>query len=492
MKVTKSLVVLFLMSSMSVVAAKKTLTLDQAIDIAYQNDPWLHGSRLKQHALEHRGIAASSLPDPQVSISLANLPTDTWDLDQEAMSQIKIGISQSFPRGDTLAIKGEQLKIDASKFPVLRADRRAKVKRLISQLWLDAYLAQQTIKLIEQDRSLFEQMVEVANASYATAVGKTRQQDVIRAQLEIIQLEDRLTAEQQKLEVSLVSINEWLALYRETDLDQPFDFLSDKPMSSNAVLGSNHSVSSAFAIADTLPKITLVKPKLSKPEQYSRHQLAQDLSGHPALAVIEIQQKVMEQEVTLAKQQYRPQWGVNATYGVRQDSPLGMERADLFSIGVTFDVPLFTKNRQDRNVAASLAGADAMKTEKWLQTKTMISAVEQEIATLKRLSQRQAIYDQQLLKQTYEQAEASLTAYTNDDGDFSEVVRARIAEQNARVSKLKIDVEVLKTVSRLNYYFTHHVVHDVAHHVVHDAKQNDKQEQKALVDPSVTRQVGEK
>ena len=35
--------------------------------------------------------------------------------------------------------------------------------------------------------SLFEQMAEVAKASYSNVVGKTRQQDVIRAQLEIVQ-----------------------------------------------------------------------------------------------------------------------------------------------------------------------------------------------------------------------------------------------------------------------------------------------------------------
>ena len=53
-----------------------------------------------------------------------------------------------------------------------------------------------------------------------------------------------------------------------------------------------------------------------------------------------------------------------------------------------------------------------------------------------------------------EQAEASLTAYTNDDGDFAEVVRARIAELNAQIDALNIDVERQKTIVQINYYFT--------------------------------------
>ena len=50
-----------------------------------------------------------------------------------------------------------------------------------------------------------------------------------------------------------------------------------------------------------------------------------------------------------------------------------------------------------------------------------------------------------------EQAEASLQAYTNDDGDFAEVVRARIADLNARVDGLRIDVSLAKLEAQLNY-----------------------------------------
>ena len=53
----------------------------------------------------------------------------------------------------------------------------------------------------------------------------------------------------------------------------------------------------------------------------------------------------------------------------------------------------------------------------------------------------------------HEQAEASLSAYTNDDGDFSEVVRARIAELNARVEALDIEIDRRQTISQLNYFF---------------------------------------
>jgi hypothetical protein len=50
-----------------------------------------------------------------------------------------------------------------------------------------------------------------------------------------------------------------------------------------------------------------------------------------------------------------------------------------------------------------------------------------------------------------EQAEASLTAYNNDDGDFAEAVRARIAELNAKIDALGIAVERLQVITHMNY-----------------------------------------
>ncbi|EWH08295.1 cation efflux protein [Catenovulum agarivorans DS-2] len=420
--------------------AEKVVSLEQAITLAQQNDPWLHGSRLKQSAVENRSIASGTLPDPKVSLGIMNLPTDTWDLDQEGMTQLTVGVSQMFPRGDSLEIKQDQLQIESTKFPLLREDRKAKLKSQVSQLWLDAYLAQKTIKLIEDDWSLFEQMAEVAKASYSNVVGKTRQQDVIRAQLEIVQLDDRLTSQKQKLETTIARLNEWLHIYDSARLNESFNF-DAQPLE--------------FSVSKELPSIRLKNPTVLKASNYSRNRLAQELANHPAILAIDVKRKASEKGVELAKQQYEPQWGVNASYAYRDNMPSGDNRADLFSVGVTFDLPLFTENRQDKQVAASIAESEAVKTEKLLLTKQMISEVEKELRQLKRLSDRQSIYQEQLLKQTHDQAEASLTAYTNDDGDFAEVVRARIAELNARISALRIDVDALKTVARINYFFAH-------------------------------------
>ncbi|WP_111977236.1 TolC family protein [Algibacillus agarilyticus] len=410
------------------------ISLTEAIKQAQQNDVWLQGNHLTQQAILAKSISERTLADPTVSLGFLNIPTDNLALNQDGMSQIKLGISQQFPRGDALAIKQQALKIEASQYPLMRADRLAKIETQVTQIWLDAYLAQQTLSLIKQDKALFVQMVDIAKATYASTAGKTRQHDVIRAQLELIQLDDRITIQSQKRATALAQLQKWLPTTRLNSIKADIS-----------------------SIGNERPRLVLTGARWLKGFTYKPHLIAQQLNKHPLMKIIDAKQDIAHQATALAKTQYQPQWGVNASYAYRvdtQNSPMGsQDRPDLFSIGISFDVPLFTSNKQDKAVEGSILRAEAVRTEKDLRLNDMMSEIAQELAQLKHLSKRQALYNQQLLTQMHEQAETSLTAYTHDDGRFSDVVSARIAELNAQIAALKIDIDALKTIARLNYFF---------------------------------------
>ena len=421
------------------VAAANGITLEQAVLMARDSDPWLAGSEYRQRAVEALGTAAGSLPDPTLSLGLANLPTDTFDFDQEPMTQFKVGVSQTFPRGDSRELQRQRLSVLGASHPLQREDRRARVAVTVAHLWLEAWRAKETRRLIEQDRGLFEYLVDVAQSSYSSALGRTRQQDLVRAQLELTRLEDRLTQLQQHLDTSLFSLGEWLLPAMGAVGTDPG--------------GTGDTFPGEIDIAGELPEIPLLRPQLYAPARTpSPQEVAAILADHPAIVTLDRQIDASEIDVDLAEQKYRPQWSVNASYGYRDDDPVAGDRADFFSVGVAFDLPLFTGNRQDQEVRAAVASAEAMRTEKALAIRRMLAAFQAQRARLLRLNERQALYRSRLLREMQEQAEASLTAYTNDDGDFSEVVRARIAELNARIEALDIDVDRLKTISQLNYF----------------------------------------
>ncbi len=83
------------------------LTLDSAIEEALQADHWNRSNLLQEQAIRSEAMASAQLPDPKLRLALANLPLDSLDFNQENMTQLQFGLSQQFPRGDSLALKEE-------------------------------------------------------------------------------------------------------------------------------------------------------------------------------------------------------------------------------------------------------------------------------------------------------------------------------------------------------------------------------------------------
>ena len=398
-----------------------TLSLDDAVSLGVATDPWLDSSSFREDALAKDSISAATLPDPKISLTAANFPTDSFDINQEPMTQLTVGVSQMFPRGDSLALTSRQKRELAAQEPLLRHDRQEKVTATVTKLWLEAYRAQESIRLIEQDRALFEHLLDATKASYSSALGRARQQDIIRAQLEVTRLDDRLTVLRQQLESAQQRLSEWIGVQAGLPLAQIlFSKLGDEPT-------------------------------LGVSQTHNYRWLYEQINRHPLLLAFDQRIEAMQTGVELAQQKYKPEWGLTAQYGYRDDDPMGRDRDDLFSVGVTFDLPLFTGNRQDKEVSAATSRAEALRTDKLLMERKLMAELSTSIVQIQRLNERRALYDQQLLPQMAEQVEAALAAYNNDDGDFAEAVRARIAELNAKIDFLTIKVDRLKTIAHLNY-----------------------------------------
>jgi outer membrane protein TolC len=398
--------------------AETPLTLDHAVSLAQSADPWLDRSRHRQKAATAQSIAAGALPDPVVSLNIANLPLDSFDFGQEPMTQLKVQASQTFPRGDTRKLKRRRLHEQGEQQPLMRKDRLANVDVTVSQLWLEAFRHRETIRLIKGDRALFEHLVDIAESNYTSGVVRTQQHDLVRAQLELTRLEDRLVLAQQQQEATLAALSEWLP----------------------------NMAPQAISLSEILPTMT------DDQHVQALGGLSKILLSHPKIKTIDQQLAMTRTGIELARQQHKPQWKLNTGYGYRDDDPLGNDRSDFFSLGVSFDVPLFPAHRQDQKVRSAQAIDAALKTEKALALRSMRASYQSARSRLQHLNQRKTLYEQRLLKEVHDQAQASLTAYTNDAGDFAEAVRARIAELNANIDFLNIKIDRLLAITQLNYF----------------------------------------
>jgi outer membrane protein TolC len=414
---------------------------EHVIHSAQQNDPWLTANKHQQQALESMSEAVNTLPTPTMTLGLANLPVDSFNFSQEAMTQVKVGVSQKFPRGDSITIKNQQLRIKSQAYPYQRQDRAAKVAVEVANLWLDIYQRQESIVLINKNRKLFEQLVNIAQARYGSFAGVTGQQDIVRAQLEVTRLDDRLTQLAQQQSSLWGALKQWLispnALQRDNEV------LLSTPLFSTMMVSKQ--------LPSVQPLLADLLPLQSRDSQSALHKITRVMQNHPAILAINKQILATKTGIQLAEQAYQPEWGINAHYGYRDDDPMGTSRSDFFSIGFSFDLPLFTNTSQDMAVKSAISSTEAVKTEKLLVMRQLLSRYDSAQATLTQLQARKSLYQKQLIPQTNALAKAALTAYNNDRGDFIDVIKARIARLDADIALLAINVNQQKIMMTLNY-----------------------------------------
>jgi len=403
--------------------AAGTATLASAIAEAQARDPWLKGSEWRQESLLARSRAAAALPDPVLRLGAANLPTDSFAFNQEAMTQFQVGLSQAIPRGATRELERERLEALGEEQAERRDERRARVALTVTELWLDNTLASRTRALIERDRNLFEQLREVVASRYRLALGDARQQDLVRAELELTRLDDRLARLAEQESVARARLGEWLG-------------------------------PSASHLATPLPDLSLLEPGLRETQPPAPGRLALLLNRHPSVRSLQRRIDAGDTGIALAEARYKPGFTVNAGYGYREDAMDGSARPDFFSLGLAVELPLFPGERQDQQVRSARAEAETLRTERALLLRDLRAGLEAARARLLRLDERRALYQGRLLAEMAAQAEAAQAAYGADNGDFAEAVRSRIDELDARIEALAIDVERQRAIARLNYYLT--------------------------------------
>jgi outer membrane protein TolC len=184
-------------------------------------------------------------------------------------------------------------------------------------------------------------------------------------------------------------------------------------------------------------------------------QLTKLISDHPLVKAKDKQIEASQSFVQISKQQYKPQWGVNASYAYRDDDQLGRSRADFLSVGISVKIPIFSHKAQDAEVSYATRLSEAKRTEKKLLLRELVAGLSTAYANYKNLLARSEIYENKIIPQLSQQSKTVLTAYTSDDGSFAEVTQNRIAELDAKLALLDINIQLRKNIALLQYYISH-------------------------------------
>ncbi|PAU80353.1 hypothetical protein CK501_07835 [Halovibrio salipaludis] len=367
-------------------------------------DPGIERFRLEARGHEEEAVAAGTLPDPQLMTEIMQFPLDRPGFQEDEMTQLQLGLRQTFPRGSTRHYRSQKQQALASAQQALAGNREKEVIREARSAYLQLLLEHQRLGVLKDSRELFENLVAMTERSSAS--GLVSRQDVMRAELEMERLEDRILEARQRHDRARASLARWIgdAAYR--------------PLPEGG-----------------FPELPDWKD--------------QDLTDHPRLAASRARMRAGDQSVALAEEAYKPEWSVQLGYGVRTNTAV----ANRHRLGamISVDLPLFTGNRQDRRLAARQSERDAAVRERDEIRLALEREVNAAMADLEQLRERDARYRDRLLEVASANAEAAEKAYSAGTTDFTALMESRLLALETRLESLRLTAELKQARAQLLY-----------------------------------------
>ena len=420
MKISKYLAVLVLPAmsvSLQAAEADATLSLQEAERIAIKRDLILQSQQASHQAMQEQSIAADNWPDPVFKFGALAVPVDTYDLEQEQMTQVVLGYKQMLPRGNTAKIKSKKWLAKAGLVDANRSLRKAMLVKAVRKAWFRVYLQERTRDVVKTNTRLFQQLVKVSQSQYVA--GRKKQQDVLQAEVELSLVEDQLEKVEAELEVARAAFAKWV--------------------------GHDVAQRKLNAISDFLGGLMLTEQQMT----------VQMLNAHPRIAQSNAMIDVAEKDVSLADEKTNAQWGFDISYGLRQgDNPAmagGGERPDFLSMMATVSIPVFSNDKNDRVIAASQQKLQEKKYRRQDVLRELHSQLNQAKARWYKTIERISRYKEKVLPQAKQNAKAAMSAYQSGVGSFVALTRARVSEFKAQLSHIKLVVEKANVLAEIRY-----------------------------------------
>ncbi len=392
-------------------ANARALNLQQAEQLAIQSDPSIESYKATSRSFVDESVADDTLPDPKLRFGAVNVPVDTFDLEQEQMTQIKLGIQQDFPRGDVLSIKQRQSQHLSRAAMSMADDVQLKIVRDVRETYLNLFYEIRAYQIIRETRKLFSELVKITESNYAA--GRVNQQDVVLAGLELSRLDDRSTKIQAREESYRAELEQWIGDVAWNTLSANFPVLPDLPQ-----------------------QVDLNKV----------------IPSHPLIRAESAKVDASKQMKEMARQGYKPGWSLLLDYGFRSgNNPDGTERADFATAIVSLDIPLFTGNRQDKTVSSNEQKISSARYSKDDQLRKLKKLYEKNQHLWMRLGEREQLYKSSLLTAAENNSKVSLKAYRSGVSEFDTLMRAQITELDVRLEDLRVRVDRAAAQARLLY-----------------------------------------
>ena len=383
------------------------LTFDAAVARAAREAPSIRAGEAGVEAKRAAATAAGQLPDPTLSVSIDDFPVSgppAFSLSRDSMTVERIGIEQAFPNPAKRRAQRTRALADTGLALGELALETQTVRLETALAWIDLYFAKR--RLAQLDRLTVSLNDLQATVAARLASGSARPSQV----LEPAQLRAAVTDRRSELAAEAARARARLARF------------TGDPQAD---------------VAGSPPPLTV-----------DRADLVTGLASHPRLEGLDARIRSAEAETGLARADKRPDFRVNASFG-RRDPAYG----DLVSVGVSIDLPLFARRRQDPKIAARAAEETQAKLLLIAAERELSAGLEGDLADHDMHMQRLENARKVLVPLAKHRAELDMASYAAGKVDLGSALLSSLALAEAEVDALAREAEVARDAVQIVYTY---------------------------------------
>ena len=386
-------------------------SLAELLDHAAEHSPRARAAHARWRAAVERVPQADALPDPRLSLRWYAREVETRVGPQEWAA----GVGQTFPLGGKRGLRGDvALARAAAAWEQYRAAELA-VVREVKDAWYEACYLGRAIEIVDRNREIVADFVEVAQSLYRS--GEAQYADVIRAQIELGILDDRLRS--------------------LTDLKSP--------------------VRARLNAAANLPPGTELEwptatPELSDELGVGAPEIAQAiLDGNPELQALQHEARSSEHAIELAAREAYPDVSLGLDWistGDAADPGVADSGVDPLILGVSLDLPLWAEKYRagEREARARLRAAVSRRDER---SNALLSETELVLYGARDAQRKIRLYRDTLIPRARQTLEATAAAYRAGSADFLALVDAETVALEFELAYERARADLAQSLAKL-------------------------------------------
>ncbi len=387
-------------------AFAEPLAYDAALKRAGEG-PSIRGRDASVAAARSSAIAADRLPDPTLDFGIKDFPVtgpDAGRFNRDNFTMTTIGISQQFTNP---AKRHARAALAAAAIGVADADRLIEARSIrleTAVAWIDLYYGQKRLALLQSLDASLDDLQKTISARLASGSARPSQA------LEPAQLRAKVTDRHAALASEIARAK--ARLTRFTGDSDP-QTAGDPP----------------------LPSVDQVRLRAS-------------LATLPTLRARDAATVSADAQTQLARADKHPDWTVSASYGRREPN-----YGDLVSVGVSIDLPLFAKRRQDPKIAAAASDAERTRFDRQATEREWAGALDGDLAEHAMHHRRLENARTTLVPLARKRAMLDRDSYAAGKTDLGTALLATLSVAEAEIDMLDREAEVARDAVRINIIY---------------------------------------